>query len=132
MLCYSILMVRPQRLTGVNPTIVAFLLTTQKQRLFKLVNLPLTYLKYNSPQINSIHKHNLSRNLNYTRFAMCTQVNMSYRCIKCNKEMRQGKDYKMCSKGRKANKWGACGMSAVEMRPIPDGTCGECLKEQKK
>ncbi|KAF0640859.1 hypothetical protein FPSE5266_20184 [Fusarium pseudograminearum] len=44
----------------------------------------------------------------------------------------RGKDYKMCSKGRKENKWGACGMSAVEMRPIPDGTCGECLKKQKK
>jgi len=37
----------------------------------------------------------------------------------------------MCDKGRAANKWGVCGQSSVERKPVPDGLC-KAYEERKK
>ncbi|KAJ0150338.1 Rubrofusarin-specific efflux pump aurT [Fusarium oxysporum f. sp. albedinis] len=66
-----------------------------------------------------------------TSTTMCTEVVNNFECHKCGKDHRTERDYKMCSKGRSKNKWGACGKSSVERHNIPE-TCPACVKKAKK
>ena len=62
---------------------------------------------------------------------MCTEEVYNYECPKCGRDHRADRDYKMCSTGRRKNKWGACGKSSVE-RHNRVGTCPACIAKAKK
>ncbi|SCN67711.1 uncharacterized protein FFB20_02733 [Fusarium fujikuroi] len=62
---------------------------------------------------------------------MCTEEVYNYECPKCGKDHRADRDYKMCSTGRRKNKWGACGKSSVERHNRVE-TCPTCIAKAKK
>ncbi|KAM0367771.1 hypothetical protein ACHAPY_011670 [Fusarium culmorum] len=54
------------------------------------------------------------------------------KCTNYDVEKRDGQDFRMCDKGRAANKWGICGKSSVEEKPVSDSLCKACEEKKKK
>jgi hypothetical protein len=61
---------------------------------------------------------------------MCKEIRTVSSCAECGEVIGQTRDYKMCSKGRKKNEWGACGMGTVEQRVVKK-LCAVCQAKKR-